>query len=96
LNQFLYAEYANQRPFVSKLEKQKAEQTPESLSNLWGIPEDKAIAKARELVEIGFFVERGTTENPTFWVPFLYRDALHLVQGRADTDDEPSLKLPLN
>jgi hypothetical protein len=82
LNQFLYAEYPNQRAFVSKLEKQKAEQTPESLADLWALTNEKAIAKARELVEIGFFVEKGTTENPTFWVPFLYRDALHLVQGR--------------
>jgi hypothetical protein len=95
LNQFLYAEYANLRPFVSKLEKQKAEQTPESLAGLWSLTQNQAIAKARELVEIGFFVERGTTENPTFWVPFLYRDALHLVQGRAESDDDESnLKLP--
>ena len=68
LNQFLYAEYPNQRAFVSKLEKQKAEQTPESLADLWALTNEKAIAKAQELVEIGFFVEKGTTESPTFWV----------------------------
>jgi hypothetical protein len=95
LNQFLYAEYPSHRPFVAKLEKQKAEQTPESLSDLWGMSEDDAIAKARELVEIGFFVEKSTTDKPTFWVPFLYRDALHLVQGKAESDDEPMLKMPL-
>lgn len=96
LNQFLYAEYAPLKRYVSKLEKQKAEQTPESLANLWGMAETTdAIAKARELVEIGFFVEKGTTDAPTFWVPFLYRDALHLVQGKAESDDEPELKLPV-
>ena len=95
LNQFLYAEYPTLRPFVQKLEKQKAEQTPESLSSLWGISEEQAIAEARKLVSIGFFVERGTNENPTFWVPFLYRDALHLVQGKAESDDQAELKLPL-
>jgi hypothetical protein len=95
LNQFLYAEYASLRPFVSKLEKQKAEQTPNSLADLWQLSEDEAIAKAKELVEIGFFIERGTRENPTYWVPFLYRDALHLVQGRAETDDQAELKLQM-
>jgi hypothetical protein len=87
LNQYLYAEYANERPYVSKLEGQKAEQTPGSLSDLWAIDEAGAIAKAKELVELGFFEERGTREQPTFWVPFLYRDALHLVQGRAEADE---------
>lgn len=96
LNQFLYAEYANLRPFVSKLEKQKAEQTPGSLADLWGLSENDAIAKAKELVEIGFFVEKGTRENPTYWVPFLYRDALNLVQGKAESDDQAELKLPMN
>ncbi len=87
LNQYLYAEYANERPFVSKLDRQKAEQTPDSLSDLWGVGQGAAIAKAKELVELGFFEERGTKEQPTFWVPFLYRDALHLVQGRAEADE---------
>jgi hypothetical protein len=60
LNQFLYAEYAPLKRYVSKLEKQKAEQTPESLANLWGTAETAdAVAKGRELVEIGFFLEKG-------------------------------------
>ena len=88
LNQYLYAEYATERPFVVKLDGQKAEQTPESLSDLWSIKKDAAIAKAKMLVELGFFEERGAREEPTFWVPFLYRDALHLVQGRAESEDE--------
>jgi hypothetical protein len=87
LNQYLYAEYASERPFVSKLDGEKAEQTPDSLSDLWGIDRNTAINKAKELVELGFFEQRGTKEEPTFWVPFLYRDALHLVQGRAEADD---------
>jgi hypothetical protein len=87
LNRYLYAEYAGQRPFVSKLEGQKAEQTPDSLADLWSLPRDAAIAKAKELVGLGFFEERGTRDEPTFWVPFLYRDALNLVQGKADPDN---------
>jgi hypothetical protein len=87
LNQYLYAEYAGERPFVEKLEGQKAEQTPESLAELWGLTREAAIAKAKELVNLGFFEERGTKDRPTFWVPFLYRDALYLVQGMAEADE---------
>ncbi len=87
LHQYLYAEYANQKPFVAKLEGQKAEQTPDSLSDLWSLSREAAIAKAKELVELGFFEERGTREQPTYWVPFLYRDALNLIQGKAGSDD---------
>jgi hypothetical protein len=87
LNQYLYAEYPGERSYISKLEGEKAEQTPESLANLWSVSRDDAIAEAKQLVELGFFEERGTKEDPTYWVPFLYRDALNLVQGKADTDD---------
>ena len=45
-----------------------------------------AQAKAEELVEIGFFQRRGSRDAPAFWVPFLYRDALEMVQGRAGAD----------
>jgi hypothetical protein len=30
-----------------------------------------------------FFQKRGQKEQPQFWVPFLYRDALHMAQGQA-------------
>jgi hypothetical protein len=38
---------------------------------------------ADELVQVGFFEERGAQRDPTFWVPFLYRDALEMVEGAA-------------
>jgi hypothetical protein len=87
LTSYLYAEYPNERQFVSRLEAQKTEQSPDSLSSLWNVSQADAVAKARELTSLGFFEERGTREQPTFWVPFLYRDALNLVQGRAETDE---------
>ena len=88
LNQYLYAEYPGQRRYVEGLEGQKAEQTPDSLADLWKITPQEAIAEAGELVELGFFEQRGTRDAPTFWVPFLYRDALHLIQGRADIEEQ--------
>ena len=93
LNQFLYAEYAGERRYVSALEGQKAEQTADSLSAIWEISRGAAVAKAKKLVEIGFFEEREKRDKAgavftTYWVPFLYRDALYLVQGRAGGDDD--------
>src|SRR5262249_16003306 len=87
LNQYLYAAYPNHRSFLTKLEGKKAEQTAESLSAIWGVQRSAAIEKAKELVELGFFEERGTPNEPTFWIPFLYRDALNLIQGRAELEE---------
>jgi hypothetical protein len=39
---------------------------------------------AMNLVEVGFFEKRGTKMDPDWWVPFLYRPALDMVQGSAD------------
>ena len=93
LNTYLFAEYPAERPFLEKLVGEKTEQTPESLASIWRVGREEAINKAQDLVEIGFFQIRGTRTEPTFWVPFLYRDGLNLVQGRAggnsgETDDE--------
>jgi hypothetical protein len=83
LYQYLYAEYPAYRRYIEMLDRQKTEQTPASLAGLWGSNAGDAIKTARELVALGFFEERGTREEPTFWVPFLYRDALRMVQGKA-------------
>jgi hypothetical protein len=87
LNSYLYAEYPAERPFLEKLEKEKAEQTPESLMAIWSVDRDAALAKAATLVALEFFEARGSRTEPTFWVPFLYRDALHLVQGKAESEE---------
>jgi hypothetical protein len=84
LTQYLYAEYAGERSYLEKMDGLKAEQTPESLAKIWSVDAAEVIKKANRLVEVGFFELRGTPENPTYWVPFLYRDALHIVQGRAE------------
>jgi hypothetical protein len=43
--------------------------------------------KEEELVEAGFFEKRIGQDNIYYWVPFLYRDALNMIQGTADLED---------
>lgn len=82
--QTLCAEYPLFKPMLEKLDREKTQQTPTSLAKIWGVSEETALSRAEKLVEVGFFEKRGPKEQPLFWVPFLYRDALHLVQGAAD------------
>lgn len=82
--QTLCAEFPDLRPCMHQLEGEKTEQTPNSLSKIWRVNSEQALVMANRLVEIGFFQPRGTKEDPRFWVPFLYRDALKMVQGAAD------------
>ena len=83
-NQTLCAEHSTLKPLMAKLEGEKTQQTPATLAKIWESTEQIALANAEHLAEIGFFEKRGNKEQPIFWVPFLYRDALHLVQGPAD------------
>ena len=86
LIQTIYAEYPDSEALLSKLKGEKTEHTISSLATLWKISPDSALAKAEELVEIGFFQKRGSREAPTFWVPFLYRPALEMIQGKAEDE----------
>ena len=71
-------------PLLQRLTEQKTEQTRDSLSAIWAVDGDKASEYAEQLIEIGFFQRRGSREDATFWVPFLYRDALNMIQGLAE------------
>jgi hypothetical protein len=82
--QTLCAEYPQLAVFMRKLENEKTEQTAQSLARIWGVKRDDALATAERLVEIGFFERRGTKEEPSFWIPFIYRDALRMLQGPAE------------
>lgn len=72
------------RERLEALRSEKTSQSAASLATIWKIGEDGALSWARELVEVGFFEERGSKDDPEFWVPFMYRDALDMVQGSAD------------
>lgn len=84
LEQTLYAEYPGQRAYMEALQGEKTEQTPETLATIWSTEAEEARRRADELVDIGFFERRGNKEAPHYWVPFLHRPALGMVQGVAD------------
>ncbi|MFD8090845.1 P-loop ATPase, Sll1717 family [Streptomyces malaysiensis] len=94
LTKTLYAEYPHLKSYLEMLEGQKTNHSVKSLAGIWGEPEEKAKEISLRLVDIGFFEKRGTFVEPEFWVPFLYRPALKLVQGTAEgvtvevSDDE--------
>src|SRR6266849_875913 len=80
------------KQWVGKLEREKTNQTPSTLAAIWGVSEDEATRLADSLVDIGFFERRGTKEDPNYWVPFLYRPALNMIQGTAESEaEEPDL-----
>jgi hypothetical protein len=83
-HQTLVAEYPELKAYLLKLNGEKTEQTVETLAGLWKLGRAETETIAVRLVEVGFFELRGSKENQTFWVPFLYRDALSMSQGLAD------------
>ena len=82
--QTLLAEHPDLKQYLQKLEGEKCEQTADSLSKLWAISIEDAAQVARRLADVGFFEIKGEKANPSYWVVFLYRGALDLVQGKAD------------
>ena len=84
LEQTLFAEHPSLRSRLESLEGEKTQQYPATLASIWGVGETEALGLANALADIGFFERRGSKEEPAFWVPFLYRDALSMIQGSAD------------
>lgn len=81
--QTMVAEYPDLKPYMDRLEGQKAEQSLESLTALWQSTPDVVIAQADRLISVGFFEKRERKGATSYWIPFIYRGALKLVQGRA-------------
>ncbi len=84
LNQTLFAEYPDLKSWIEDLEGGKTDQSPETLGAAWSVAPDEVRGIAGRLVDVGFFEDRGTKQAPRFWVPFLYRPALNLIQGTAE------------
>jgi len=81
--QTLCAENPQLKTYLDKMAGEKTQHTPHTLEKLWQCSTETASAIAERLVEAGFFEKRGAKDSPTYWVPFLYRPALSLVQGSA-------------
>lgn len=84
LEQTIFAEYPALKPYIEKLTSQKTNQSEVTLAALWQLSREETQAVATRLVEIGFFEARGSRSDPDYWVPFLYRPALQMVQGTAE------------
>lgn len=81
--QTLCAEYPDLKHYTELLKGEKAEQKVQTLSRIWGETLEVTQSLADRLVVAGFFEARIEKNMPSYWVPFLYRDALDLVQGKA-------------
>ena len=84
LEQTIYAEFADVKPFIERLKDQKATQPLANLATLWGLTSDEAMRIASRLESIGFFQRSGAYPDVIWRIPFLYRPALNLIQGSAD------------
>lgn len=82
-NQTMVAEYPDLKIYMDRLEGQKAEQSLQSLQTLWQVTKETANEAAERLVSVGFFEKRDRKGTTSYWIPFIYRGALKLVQGRA-------------
>lgn len=88
-HQTLLAENPSLRDIIESLRAKKSEQNIETLAKLWDdhVPQDQVQLFADRLCDIGFFERRTSAGVVTYWVPFLYRDALQMVQGKAFSDE---------
>lgn len=84
LNQTIYTEFPQLKPYIEKLKERKTEQDTTTLSRIFDLPRAETIEVVKKLTDIGFFEERreAGVETPSYWTPFLYRDGLEMVQGR--------------
>jgi hypothetical protein len=93
VSRVLFAEYAELRSYIEALREDKTEQNVASLANRWKIGEVETLKVARKLRDIGFFEERTSSGDITFWVPFVYRPYLAMSQGKVDEITSPELQL---
>lgn len=88
MEQTIFAEYPDLKEPILSLEGEKSTQSLDTLQKIWDIGDEETLNLASRLVEIGFFEVRGDKRNPKYWVPFLYRPYLKLIQGKAEDDGE--------
>lgn len=79
----LFAEHAHLKPYMLKLDGNKAEHITATLSTVWSTNPEIAKQTADKLVDIGFFEQRAAREEGLYKIPFLYRPYLRITQGKA-------------
>lgn len=84
LTQTIYAEYSDVKDWLELLRGAKATQNEQSLSEIWNTSEEETFERINRLLEIGFFKRKKEYGRYTYWVPFLYRPGLEMVQGAAE------------
>lgn len=84
----IYPEYPWLRLWLEALRGQRTLQDINSLEDTWGTTRPESEERIKRLVDVGFFQPRGTITERTYWVPFLYRPALEMVQGAAISLDK--------
>jgi hypothetical protein len=84
LEQTLYAEYPSLHQAIEQLRGSKSIHTQASLASIWKTGTTEAATLIDSLVKAGFIEIRRKESADTYWIPFLYRDALDLVQGSAE------------
>lgn len=84
LEQTIYSEYPTLRKYIELLEGEKTEQQLTTLSSIWTTSQEDTLEIAKRLIDIGFFELKGDKRNPRYWVPFIYRGELKMIQGKAE------------
>lgn len=84
LQKTIYPEYPWLKDWLEALRGQRTLHDVESLEAIWDTDRSETEERIRRLVDVGFFEQRGSIAERTYWVPFLYRPALEMVQGTAD------------
>lgn len=82
-SQTLVPEYAQLEKYMKPLENGKAEQSPSSLKNYWGVEIEEVEDIAEKLCRVGFFKKVYKKKVMWFHVPYLYRSCLALSQGKS-------------
>lgn len=78
----LCAEYPEYKTFMEKMRGGKAEYHTQNLAQIWSTEKADAEDIAEKLHKIGFFEKKTSKKHgQTFWIPFIYRDALSIVKG---------------
>jgi len=84
LEQTVYAEAPHLKKYIEYLRERKATQNLKTLCDIWGLPEHECKKVAGELEASGVLRPFGRRDRNEWQVPFLYRPALDLVQGREE------------